>query len=354
MTFFFVTGNQKTIPGFIPGVTLPMIRDGAETGGWQLNLVNAAAFLPSPLTCQGGVEPFPGFCLGAAAVAAKSIMTTGLYPQVYLAGDCPPACTVGAGGLARDDHKLPYAHQASVEINHQAGRGLMIGAGYLYVGANRLVLGNGLNIPCPQGTSKPQNPSFAQGWVNPDGSLSDCAGNATAAGREACVHGWPRIPQRRISRLQQRRRPREVPRHDAAGVAAVRRHVPPGCQLHLVAHHRQRELHDVHQPAAEPVRQRIGGSRFEPGCPPPVRREFQRARAREQRAAELRSERHRHRAVRAPLHHLRRRRCQRRHQPGDRSRRALAEEFVYRRPAAFCRFTGVAPLPVAEWPEARP
>ena len=176
MTFFFVTGNQKTIPGFIPGVTLPMIRDGAETGGWQLNLVNAGAFLPSPLTCQGGVEPFPGFCLGAAAVAAKSILTTGLYPKVYLAGNCPPACTVGAGGLARDDHKLPYAHQASVEINHQTGRGLMIGAGYLYVGADRLVLGNGLNIPCPQGTSKPQNPSFAQGWVNPDGSLSDCQG----------------------------------------------------------------------------------------------------------------------------------------------------------------------------------
>jgi carboxypeptidase family protein/TonB-dependent receptor-like protein len=176
MTFFFITGNQKTIPGFIPGVTLPMVRTGADTGGWQLNLVNAGAFLPSPLTCQGGVEPFPGFCLGAAAVAAKSILTTGLYPRVYLAGNCPPACTVGAGGLARDDHKLPYAHQASVEINHEAGRGLMIGAGYLFVRANRLVLGNGLNIPCPQGTSKPQNPSFAQGWVNPDGSLSDCSG----------------------------------------------------------------------------------------------------------------------------------------------------------------------------------
>ena len=176
MTFFFVTGNQKTIPGFIPGVTLPMIRTGAETGGWQLNLVNAAAFLPSPLTCQGGVEPFPGFCLGAAAVAAKSILTTGRYPRVFLAGNCPPACTVGGGGLARHDHKLPYAQQVSMEINHDAGGGLTIGAGFLHVRADRLVLGNGLNIPCPQGTSKPGNPAFAQGWVNPDGSLSDCSG----------------------------------------------------------------------------------------------------------------------------------------------------------------------------------
>jgi outer membrane receptor protein involved in Fe transport len=176
MTFFFVTGNQKTVPGFIPGITLPMIRNGAETGGWQLNLVNAAAFLPSPLTCNGGVEPFPGFCLGAAGETARSILTTGTYPRVFLTGDCPPACTAGAGGLDRQNHKLPYAHQASLEINRTLGKGLTVGAGYLFVGSHRLVLGNGLNTPCPQGTSKPNNPPIAQGWVNPDGSLSACQG----------------------------------------------------------------------------------------------------------------------------------------------------------------------------------
>jgi outer membrane receptor protein involved in Fe transport len=176
MTFFFVTGNQKTVPGFIPGITLPMVRNGAETGGWQLNLVNAAAFLPSPVACTGGIEAFPGFCLGAAASTAQSIITTGTYPRVFLTGDCPPACTAGAGGLDRNNHKLPYAHQASLEINRTLGKGLTVGAGYLFVGAHRLVLGNGLNTPCPQGTSKPNNPAIAQGWVNPDGSLSACQG----------------------------------------------------------------------------------------------------------------------------------------------------------------------------------
>jgi outer membrane receptor protein involved in Fe transport len=178
MTFFFITGNQKTIPGFIPGITLPMIRTGAETGGWQLNLVNAGAFLPSPLACQGLAPPDapPGFCLGAAATVAKSIMTTGAYPRVFLAGACPPACTVGAGGLARNDHRLPYANQASLEINREVGKGLAVGGGYLFVGSHRLILGNGLNTPCPQGTSKPQNPAIAQGWVNPDGTLSNCTG----------------------------------------------------------------------------------------------------------------------------------------------------------------------------------
>lgn len=175
MTFFFITGNQKTVPGFIPGINLPMVRKGAETGGWQLNLVNAAAFLPSPVACQG-IDLGGGFCLGAAASAAKSILTTGLYPRVFLTGGCPPACTAGAGGMDRHNSKLPYATQGSFEIDRELAKGLTVGLGYLFVGAHRLVLGNGLNTPCPQGTSKPQNPAIAQGWLNPDGTISSCSG----------------------------------------------------------------------------------------------------------------------------------------------------------------------------------
>jgi hypothetical protein len=175
MTFFYIPGNQKTIPGFLPGITLPMVRDGAETGGWQLTQINLAAFLPSPVACQG-IPLFPGFCLGAASSVAKSILTTGLYPRVNISGSCPPACNVGAGGVARTDQKLPYASQASIEINRKVGKGFTVGAGYLFVGAHRLVLGNNLNVPCPQGTSKPGNPANAQGWLNPDGTLTPCSG----------------------------------------------------------------------------------------------------------------------------------------------------------------------------------
>jgi hypothetical protein len=175
MTFFFITGDQKTIPGFIPGIMLPMIRKGADTGGWQLNLVNAAAFLPSPLVCQG-VSLGGGFCLGAAATAAKSILTTGLYPREFITGNCPPACTAGAGGMDRHNNKLPYAYQASLQVERELAKGFNVGVGYLFVGAHRLVLGNGLNTPCPQGTSKPGNPAIAQGWLNPDGTISNCSG----------------------------------------------------------------------------------------------------------------------------------------------------------------------------------
>jgi len=183
MTFFFITGNQKTIPGFIPGIMLPMVRKGADTGGWQLNLVNAAAFLPSPLVCQG-IDLGGGFCLGAAATAAKSIITSGLYPREFITGSCPPACTAGAGGMDRHNNKLPYAYQASLQVERELRKGLNIGVGYLFVGAHRLVLGNGLNTPCPQGTSKPGNPAIAQGWLNPDGTISNCTGTPlTLAGK---------------------------------------------------------------------------------------------------------------------------------------------------------------------------
>jgi outer membrane receptor protein involved in Fe transport len=175
MTFFYVPGNQKTIPGYLPGITLPMVRNGADTGGWQLMQVNLAAFVPTPVPCMG-IDLGGGFCLGAASSVAQSILTSGLYPQVFISGSCPPACNVGAGGVSRADQKLPYAHQASLEFDRELGKGLTVGAGYLFVGAHRLVLGNNLNVPCPQGTSKPQNPSTAQGWLNPDGTLTPCLG----------------------------------------------------------------------------------------------------------------------------------------------------------------------------------
>ena len=194
MTFFFITGNQKTVPGFLPGVTLPMVRNGAATGGWQLNAVNLASFLPGGATCTPGLTlppPAPPLCLDAPAAVAQQILTTGAYPTVDLAGPCPPACTIGAGGMDRHHSKIPYAEQASLEIDRTLGKGLTVDVGYLMVQAHRLVLGNGLNTSCPQGTTKPSNPGgppgvpgppfnspASQGWLNPNGTISDCTGTA--------------------------------------------------------------------------------------------------------------------------------------------------------------------------------
>jgi hypothetical protein len=170
MTFFFVPGNQKTVPEYLQefpqetpggptGFNLPMVREGAENGGWQVNLV---AGPPTP-------------------ASAKNIVLTGEYQPYYASGECDPAagkfaCGVGAGGMDRKDSKLPYAVQASFAIDREIAEGTTIGASYLYVGAHRLVRGNDLNMPCPVGMSKPNNPSWAQGWLNPDGTKSACEG----------------------------------------------------------------------------------------------------------------------------------------------------------------------------------
>jgi len=144
--------------------------------------------------------------LGAAADAAKSILTTGLYPNEFIEGACDPLgafdpshipqfnCTGGSGGMDLKKSKIPYAEQASLEIDRTLGKGLTINLGYLMVEAHRLVLGNGLNVSCPVGTSKPGNPAgpgipapfpttslsgppgTAQGWLNPDGTTSACDG----------------------------------------------------------------------------------------------------------------------------------------------------------------------------------
>ena len=51
--------------------------------------------------------------------------------------------------------------------------------GYLFVGAHKLIRGNNVNVPCPQGTSKPDNPADAQGWLDPSGTLTPCQGTPT-------------------------------------------------------------------------------------------------------------------------------------------------------------------------------
>jgi outer membrane receptor protein involved in Fe transport len=201
-TFYFVTGNQKNIAGYLcnpasadpacaangfsSGVVAPQIHDGAAGGGWQLNAQPGFPGTPA-LPCP----PLPPvFCnnpqgtASVAALTALSILANLPYDPVSLSGPCvgapvtgapTGACGVGAGGIQRNG-KLAYAEQASLEISRQFGGGFTLSAGYLFVGAHKLVRGNNLNFPCPLGTSKPNNPAYAQGWLNPDGTQSDCQG----------------------------------------------------------------------------------------------------------------------------------------------------------------------------------
>ncbi len=192
LVFFFVTGDQKTLPGYfcnppsadpncaasgLTPVVAPMINGNAANGGWQLNA------LPG----------YPGTPPNVVAGLATSILTGNAYPPVTLTGPCteeqvPGAptgvgepeggCGIGAGGMQRNA-RLPYAEQASLQIQHQFGKGFALEVGYLFVGAHKLIRGNNINVPCPLGTSKPGNPSDAQGLVDPSGTLTACQGTPT-------------------------------------------------------------------------------------------------------------------------------------------------------------------------------
>lgn len=210
LTFFFTTGNQKTLPGYfcqpasadpgcaaagLSGVTVPMIQNQASQGGWQLSAQPGFPGTPA-LYCTNTPPPLgpgplpPPLCANAAgsanvaALTALGILAGGpnSYGPVTLTGPCTlsaqgpaGACGVGSGGIQRDG-KLPYAEQASLEIDRQIGGGLTIDVAYLFVGAHRLVRGNNINVPCPYGTAKPGNPYTAQGLLDPNGGLTNCSG----------------------------------------------------------------------------------------------------------------------------------------------------------------------------------
>jgi hypothetical protein len=205
MTFFFTTGNQKTIPGYfcgngaspascatagLSGVTVPMINNRAASGGWQLggdpgypgtpSLPCAALGLPAS-ACpaqQGGT-------ISLAAFFADLVLAGAPYSPESLTGPCTlvnggpsGACGVGSGGIQKNGG-LPYASQASLEVDRQIGHGFTLSLAYLLVYANDLVRGNNINVPCPLGTSKASNPYYAQGWLDPSGSLTPCQGTPT-------------------------------------------------------------------------------------------------------------------------------------------------------------------------------
>jgi hypothetical protein len=192
LTFFFVPNTQKIVAGYQCGNHAPASIAAACSGAGILpqEFPNILANLGQSV--QGyQLLAFPGS--QNAAGAAASIIQTGAYdtafPAISMAGTCSTtgACGIGEGGMERNS-KLPYAEQASLEVDHQFGGGLAVNLNYLFVEAHRLVRGNNINIPCPVGTTKsgpPTDPTllfpggppeWVPGLLDADGTLSPCTG----------------------------------------------------------------------------------------------------------------------------------------------------------------------------------
>ena len=201
LSFFFIPNTQKVVPGYLCGNNAPSSLAAICTG---------AGIQPQklPNILNGNGQAVQGYQLiafpagqGAAAKAA-SVIATGGYDAftsngtatgtITMSGTCftTGACGVGSGGMDHNLDKIPYAAQASFEIDRQFGRGLAAKVGYLFVGAHRLVRGNNLNVPCPLGTTDANQaahptdplPEWAPGLLNADGSLSTCGSGAPTLG----------------------------------------------------------------------------------------------------------------------------------------------------------------------------
>src|SRR6266576_229690 len=204
MTFFYVPNTQKVAPGYLcansPSAATASACAAAGVKPQKLPM------LQSNLGQAGqGYQlfAFPG-AAGAAAFA-ETIIETGGYgafppiQTIQMAGACsviPPgapvgACGVGSGGMDHNVSKIPYAEQASFEIDRQFGKGFAVNLGYLFVSAHRLVRGNNINVPCPVGTTDTNQaanptdpnpwpivsvfPDWVPGKLNADGTFSTCS-----------------------------------------------------------------------------------------------------------------------------------------------------------------------------------
>ncbi len=147
LTFFFVPGPQR--PLNIPG--LPTSQN-MTTGTWLLNSAFLGAcqpsFVPPGLLtppCPPGSVPsdvinamFENFIKGSNFNTGVPSVTSGQFPNNQ------PAFQ--GGSVVDRNQRKPYTEQSSLEIDRQIGKGLSVGAGYLFVAAHHLVRPIDLNV----------------------------------------------------------------------------------------------------------------------------------------------------------------------------------------------------------------
>lgn len=166
MTFLFVTSPQREV--VIPNAPQPWVRIGNETATWVLNLLPFQPIVFEGLKYPDGSNP------PLPAQAAATLITTGQNPISFNTGPAGTLVTNSGGGIDRNS-RIPYSEQASLGIDQELGKGLVLSVSYLFVASHKQIRPENLNV-CPPGgltnaaTSCP--PASAVGFPNnklPDG-----------------------------------------------------------------------------------------------------------------------------------------------------------------------------------------
>jgi hypothetical protein len=152
MTFLFVTDPQREV--VIPGVAQPFVREGNSTATWVLNQLSFDA--PNPGNIVNGVPtplPYPnGATVPTPSQAAKTLVLTGQTPPNFNTGPKGTFVTNSGGGIDPNS-RYAYSEQASMQIDQEIGKGLVVSVGYLFLRARKQFRPENLNICPPDGLS---------------------------------------------------------------------------------------------------------------------------------------------------------------------------------------------------------
>jgi hypothetical protein len=136
MTFFFVTFPQREV--VIPNFTMPGLRKGNDQATWVLNQLGV-----NPL----GLAYPDGSAVPSPSQAAATLLLTGQNPPNFSTGPSDSFVTNSGGGINRN-FKIAYSEQASLQVDEQIGKGLVVSGGYLFLRAHHQIRPQNLNV-CP-------------------------------------------------------------------------------------------------------------------------------------------------------------------------------------------------------------
>ena len=149
MTFLFVTDPQREV--VIPGVAQPFVRQGNSTATWVLDQLSFDA--PNPGHLVNGVPtplPYPnGAIVPTPWQAAKTLVLTGQTPPNFNTGPQGTFVTNSGGGIDPNS-RYAYSEQASLQVDQEIGKGLVVSVGYLFLRARKQFRPENLNV-CPPG-----------------------------------------------------------------------------------------------------------------------------------------------------------------------------------------------------------
>ncbi len=170
LTFLFVTYPQREV--VIPNAVDPGVRQGNATATWVLNQLYLTGALEGLKYPNGEPASFP-------AAAAKQLVLTGQTPPNFNTGP-PGSFVTNSGGGIDPNSRIAYSEQASLQVDQELSKGLVLSVGYLFLRARKQFRPLDLNVCPPGGLVNAATDCPAASVVNPA-----FVGNKLPDGRDA-------------------------------------------------------------------------------------------------------------------------------------------------------------------------